>query len=159
MTKPTFRGAMTALRQRRYPRAVSLFAALALAGKDQGRARVFHALALWGAGRWADAARAFESIFAGQEGTPAVLGLFALGHCLLESGDPQAALMAMSEFLERSTGRHPLFGDAVRDIAQAWALLGDGPGSASLRRANWPRARVIARSRHILQRMRRAQDL
>jgi hypothetical protein len=141
-----------ALRKRDYPRACALFAERALANPGDVMARAYRGVALCGARRWKDAADAFERLSHGRDEV-ALLSLFAMGHCHHELGEGLSALRATAAFLVGSNEKHPLYRDAVRNIATAWSLLGNRKDSASLcrrRKGSWSRARILRNSLRIL---------
>jgi tetratricopeptide (TPR) repeat protein len=91
------------------------------------RARSSRAVRLYEAGRWLEAARAFEEVLR-HEGPASELAppaLYSLGYCRLALGDPRGSLEASALFLELIDEQHPLYRDAVRNIACAASLLGE----------------------------------
>lgn len=130
-----------------------------------------HAIALYEAECWTEAADAFGDLVAevGPADLRAVPMTFSIGYCLLQLGDPWGSLMATTTFLQHSNERHPFYADALENTACAWEALGAVAEATTLRCAQelraqpsaaktylpsakrlWPRRMVIATSLRIL---------
>jgi tetratricopeptide (TPR) repeat protein len=121
-------------------------------------ARSNRAVALYEAGRWAEAAKAFEDLLR-REGPASEIAppaLFSLGYCRLELGDDRGALEASTLFIELSNERHPFYRDGVHNIACAADRLGEHAAAASLYRAasgkarRWTRKRILRAAFRVL---------
>ena len=99
-------------------------------------ARSNRAVALYEAGRWSEAAKAFEDVL-GREGPASEVAppaLFSLGYCRLELGDDRGSLEASTLFLELSNDQHPFYWDGVQNIACAANRLGEHAAAVDLYR-------------------------
>lgn len=98
--------------------------------------RTNRAVALYDAGRWDEAERAFLDVLrregpASQVAPPA---LFSLGYCRLELDDERGSLQATTLFLELSDEEHPFHWDGVQNVACALDRLGQHEPAAQLYR-------------------------
>jgi len=165
---PSFRDALAALLGDRPEKAAAMFAARALAYPADKSSRRNRAIALYEAGRWAEAAPLFEQFIAedGCAADESVPYLFSLGLCRLELGDAIGSLLATTAFLDLWNERHPWYWEGLHNTACAWERLGAEAEAATLIhvvRAHegleeprlpttarspcaWPRRMVIARS-------------
>ena len=118
--------ALKALLEERWRAAAARYGARLLADPDDGIARSNRAVALYQAGRWAAAAKAFEEVLRreGPASEVAPPALFSLGYCRLELDDDRGALEASALFLELSNEDHPFYWDGVQNIACAASRLG-----------------------------------
>ena len=168
---PTFEAALAALQGDRPDEAAALFAARALADPTDWPSRANHAIALYEAERWTQAAEAFTKLIGevGPADLRAVPMMFSVGLCLLRLDDPWGSLMATTAFLDHSNERHPFYAAALENTACGWEELGAVAEAKTLRRAQelragahqagphrdvarklWRRRQVIATSYRIL---------
>lgn len=181
---PTFDEALRALQAGDLEAAIALFAARTLAHPADHPSHANYAIALYRAGRHAQAAELFEKVIeeAGPGSLVAVGFSYCLGHARLELGDPYRALAATTEFLDWSNEWNPLYLDGVSNTAEAWSQLGTVAEALELRQAvasvqrtdelmrriglpggrlpyvgPWPRRRIIERSFRILGFIRKAR--
>jgi len=135
--------ALKALLEERWATAAAKYGERLLKDPDDAVARSNRAVALYEAGRWQEAARAFEGVLRreGPSSEVAPPALFSLGSCRLRLGELRGAVAASALFLELSDEQHPFFEEAVRNIASAAARLGkpalaqDAPKERILRAA------------------------
>ena len=134
---PTWESAFEALNGGQADKAAALFAARALADPTDFPSRGNHAIALYQAGHWKEAAEAFTTLIGelGPADLRAVPMMFSVGYCLLQLGDPWGSLMATTAFIEHSNERHPFYGDSLENTACAWEQLGAVAEAKTLRRA------------------------
>jgi tetratricopeptide (TPR) repeat protein len=134
---PSFEEAVQALLSHEPARAVALFAARRLADPTDDPSRKNHAVALFRAGRWAEAGGAFAKLILeeGGEHANSVASFFSLGVCRLELDDAPGALLATTAFLDFANARHPFYLDGVQNTANAWDRLGAHTEAASLYRS------------------------
>ncbi len=118
--------ALRALLEERWRAALAKYGARLLKDPADGIARSNRAVALYEAGRWADAAKSFVEVLRreGPASEVAPPALFSLGYCRLELNDDRGALEASTFFLELSNERHPFYWDGVQNIACAADRLG-----------------------------------
>lgn len=118
--------AMKALLAERWQRAAAKYSERLLRNPGDGIARSNRAVALYEAGRWAEAAQAFEEVLRreGPASEVAPPALFSLGYCQLELDDHRGALEASTLFLELSNEEHPFYWDGVENVACAANRLG-----------------------------------
>ena len=168
---PSAEEALEALLSDRPDKAAAMFAARAIADPTDFPSRANHAIALYHAERWTQAADAFTKLI--EEVGPAHLHalpmMFSVGYCLLQLDDPWGSLIATTSFLDRSNERHPFYTDSLENTACAWEQLGAAAEARTLRRALelrahlpsdattrrlvrrlWSRRQVIATSHRIL---------
>ena len=123
---PTFAEAADALRSEQYGLAIARSAARMLADPTDEPSKATYAIALYRAGRLAEAAPLFESFIA-EIGTGAIDSVgyvFCLGYCRLELGDPRSSLVAMTSFLDYGNEWHPFYLEGLENTAAAWDQLG-----------------------------------
>ena len=101
---PTFEAALAALQGDRPDEAAALFAARALADPTDWPSRANHAIALYEAERWTQAAEAFTKLIGevGPADLRAVPMMFSVGLCLLRLDDPWGSLWSRSGSVEPS---------------------------------------------------------
>ena len=123
---PSFDAALQALLSDEHQAALARFAARTLADPSDWPSRGNYAIALYQAGRLAEAAPLFEKLLAeeGPDSLGAVALNFSLGYCRLELGDLRGSLEATTEFLDRSNEWHPFYWHGVHNTACAWDELG-----------------------------------
>lgn len=117
--------ALKALLEDRWRAATAKYGERLLKDPGDGIALSNRAVALYRAGRWAEAARAFEEVLrregpCSEVATPA---LFSLGYCRLELDDKRGSLEASTLFLELSNEGHPFYWDGVQNVACAVSRL------------------------------------
>jgi TolA-binding protein len=149
--------ALKALLEERWAAAVAKYGERLLRNPGDAVARSNRAVALYEAGRWADAAKAFQDILRreGPSSEVAPPALFSLGSCRLRLNDHRGALEASALFIELSNERHPFYRDAVENIACAADRLRQHEVAAKLNRARiaaprWPRERVLRAAFRVL---------
>jgi hypothetical protein len=82
--------------------------------------RMAYAIALYEAGRWADAAKSFEIILETRGDEPDAL--YGLAHCRLELGDAEGAIEPLSKLVAKNRAYRDY--EAVLDLADAYARTG-----------------------------------
>ena len=168
---PSWESALSALLGDRPDEAAALFAARALADPTDWPSRANHAIALYQADRWTQAAEAFTKLIGeiGPADLRALPMMFSVGLCLLRLDDPWGSLMATTGFLDYSNDRHPFYAAALENTACGWEMLGAVAEATTLRRAQelraspdrggphkhvakklWRRSKVIATTYRIL---------
>jgi hypothetical protein len=149
---PTFESALDALLNGNPTRAVALFARRALADPKDWISRANRHIALYHAGRWAEAATGFEQDIArdGILSHGAVPALFCIGYCRLQLDDAKGSLAATTAFLNLGNAAHPFYKDGLENTACAWERLGQEAMAADLRGGDWSREKVIAASFRLL---------
>jgi tetratricopeptide (TPR) repeat protein len=117
--------------------AAALFAARVLADPTDWPSRANHAVALYNAQRWVEAAEAFSKLVGeiGADDLRALPMMFSTGYCLLQLDDAWGSLMATTAFLDYSNEKHPFYADALENTACAWEKLGATAEAKTLRRA------------------------
>ena len=128
--------ALKALLEERWSAALAKYGKRLLRNPADNIARSNRAVALYEAGRWAEAAKAFEDVILREGPTSEVAppALFSLGYCRLQLGDNRGALEASTLFLELSNEQHPFYRDGVQSIACAAKRLGEHKAAADLYR-------------------------
>lgn len=128
--------ALKALLDERWQEAAARYAKRLLKDPDDGIARCNRAVALYEAGRWPAAARAFEELLRreGPGSEAAAPALFSLGYCRLQLEQNRGSLEASTMFLELTNDRHPFFWDGVQNVACACSRLGRSAVAAQLYR-------------------------
>jgi tetratricopeptide (TPR) repeat protein len=119
--------ALKALLEERWAAALAKYGERLLKDPEDRIARSNRAVALYEAGRWPEAAKAFEEVLRREGPTSEVAppALFSLGYCRLELDDPSGALEASALFLELSNEELPFYWDGVQNIACAADRLGN----------------------------------
>jgi len=89
-----------------------MFAARVLSDPTDWPSRANHAIALYRAGRWTQAAEAFRKLIdeVGPAHLHAIPMMFSIGYCLLQLDDPMGSLVSTTAFLNYSNERHPFYG-------------------------------------------------
>jgi tetratricopeptide (TPR) repeat protein len=128
--------AMKALLGDRWQAAAAKYGERLLRNPDDEIARSNRAVALYEAGRWAEAAKAFEELLRreGPASEVAPPALFSLGYCRLELDDHRGALEASTLFLDLSNEEHPFYWDGVQNVACAANRLGKHSAAVQLYR-------------------------
>ena len=123
---PTFEEVTEALLSDRHRLAIARSAARMLADPTDEPSRANHAIALYQADRFAEAAPMFERLIEqlGPGAIDAVPLFFSLGYCRLQLGDPRGSLVATTTFLDRGNELNPLYLDGLENTAAAWDQLG-----------------------------------
>jgi len=101
--------ALKALLGEKWRTAAAQYGERLLEDPGDGIARSNRAVALYGAERWREAAKAFEDLLLseGPASEVAPPALFSLGHCRLEMDDNRGSLEASALFLDLSNEDHP----------------------------------------------------
>jgi len=149
---PTFEEALDALHSGDAKRAAALFAARAIGDPKDWISRANRNIALYDAGRWAEAEVGFKAEIEreGIEGPGAVPALFCIGYCRLQLDDALGSLAATTAFLNLSNEEHPFYADGIENTCCAWERLDRSLLAASLRHRRWKREKIIAASFRIL---------
>ena len=155
--QPTAEEALDALASNRPDQAASMFAARVLADPTDWPSRANHAIALYRAERWTQAAEAFRKLIdeVGPAHLHAIPMMFSIGYCLLQLDDPWGSLVSTTAFLNYSNERHPFYADSLENTACAWEQLGAVAEARTLRRALELRAHpaMDATTRKLMRRL------
>ncbi len=128
--------ALKALLEERWRVSAAKYGKRLLKDPDDGVARCNRAVALYEAGRWRGAARAFEELLLreGPESEGAPPTLFSLEYCRLELNQDRGSLQASTLFIELSNEDHPFYWDGVQNIACVCNRLGESAIAVQLYR-------------------------
>jgi tetratricopeptide (TPR) repeat protein len=147
--------ALKALLEERWQAALAEYGKRLLKDPGDEVARTNRAIALYEAGRWSEAAKAFAELLRregpGSEVAPPAL--FSLGYCRLRLGDARGSLEATALFLELGNDRHPFYRDGVENVACALERLGEADLAARVRGARslgWSREGILRAAFRVL---------